>query len=217
MREIHKVLIEDARATHFSDPGNFHHTQNWINGKGPADAEFVPPPVYSMDVALNELEKFMHTEDTMLPLIKTALIHAQFETIHPFLDDNGRTGRMLITFYLWKERLLEKPVLFLSSYLKKYKPVYYQRLTDYRDDNIDKWLEFFLDGVIETSQAAIETVRQITILREQDLLKISTMNKTSSASAIRILPRLFAQPIVTVALIQQWANFNTRTGAQKIN
>lgn len=216
IREIHQELMEDARASQFSDPGNFRHSQNWINGKSPADAEFVPPPVNRMDTALNELEKFIHSEDTMLPLIKTALIHAQFETIHPFLDGNGRTGRMLITFYLWKEGLLEKPVLFLSSYFKKYKKVYYQRLTDYREGNVDKWLEFFLDGVIETSQAAIETVRKITLLRERDIVKISAMNKTSSKSAMKILPKLFAQPIVSVVLIQQWANFNTRTGAQKL-
>ncbi|EKD43590.1 MAG: Filamentation induced by cAMP protein Fic [uncultured bacterium] len=216
IREIHKELMQDARATHFSDPGNFRHSQNWINGKNPADAEFVPPPVKHMDTALNELEKFIHSENTMLPLIKTALIHAQFETVHPFLDGNGRTGRMLITFYLWKEGLLEKPVLFLSSYFKKYKKIYYQRLTDYREGNVNKWLEFFLDGVIETSQAAIETVRKITLLRERDIVKISVMNKTSSVSAMKILPKLFAQPIVTVALIQQWSNFNTRTGAQKL-
>jgi Fic family protein len=169
-----------------------------------------------MNTALHELEKFLHADDTMLPLTKAALIHAQFEIIHPFLDGNGRTGRMLITFYLCKEGLLEKPVLFLSSYFKKYKKVYYQRLTDYRDGNTNKWLVFFLDGVIETAQAAIETVRKITLLRERDIIKISVMNKTSSESAMKILPKLFAQPIVSVALIQKWANFSTRTGAQKL-
>jgi Fic family protein len=149
-------------------------------------------------------------------LIKAAIIHAQFETIHPFLDGNGRTGRMLVTFYLWKEGLLEKPVLYLSSYFKKYKKVYYQRLTDYRENREEKWIDFFLDGVIETSESAINTVREITILREQDITKISKLNKTSSESAMKILPRLFAQPIVTVGTIQEWAGFSTRTGAQKL-
>jgi Fic family protein len=216
MREIHKKLMEKGRKTHFSDPGNFRQSQNWINGKGPSDAEFVPPPVETMHKALQDFENFLHSIDTIPPLIKAAIIHAQFETIHPFLDGNGRTGRMLVTFYLWKEGLLEKPVLYLSSYFKKYKKVYYQRLTDYRENREEKWIDFFLDGVIETSESAINTVREITILREQDITKISKLNKTSSESAMKILPRLFAQPIVTVGTIQEWAGFSTRTGAQKL-
>lgn len=216
IREIHKKLMENGRKTHFSDPGNFRQSQNWINGKGPTDAEFVPPPVETMINALRDLENFLHSADTMPSLTKAAIIHSQFETIHPFLDGNGRTGRMLITFYLWKEGLLEKPVLYLSSYFKKYKKVYYQRLADYREGREEKWIDFFLDGIIETSESAISTVREITILREQDLTKISKLNKTSSESAMNILPRLFAQPIVTVGTIQEWANFNTRTGAQKL-
>ncbi len=216
IREIHAQLMDGARATHFSDPGNFRKTQNWISGKGPADADFVPPPVADMHRSLADLEKFLHAEDIMPPLVKTAFVHAQFETIHPFLDGNGRTGRMLVTFYLWKEGLLEKPVLFLSSYFKKYKKVYYQRLTDYREDKVEKWIEFFLDGIIETAESAIETVRKITALREHDISKISTMNKTASESAMKILPKLFAQPIVTVGIIQKWSGFTTRTGAQKL-
>ena len=216
LREIHEKLMDGARSSHHSDPGNFRKSQNWINGKSPADAEFVPPPVPDMHESLSDLEKFMHAEDTMPSLVKTALIHAQFETIHPFLDGNGRTGRMLVTFYLWKEGLLEKPVLYLSSYFKKYKKVYYQRLTDYREERVEKWIEFFLDGILETAESAIETVKRIAVLREHDIAKISTMNKTSSESAMKILPKLFAQPIVTVAMVQKWVDFTTRTGAQKL-
>jgi Fic family protein len=208
--------MDGARSTHFSDPGNFRKSQNWISGKGPADAEFVPPPAVAIHEALSDLEKFLHAEDIMPALVKTAFIHAQFETIHPFLDGNGRTGRMLVTFYLWKEGLLEKPVLFLSSYFKKYKKVYYQRLTDYREEKVEKWIEFFLDGIIETAESAIETVKKITVLREHDIGNISTMNKTSSESAMKILPKLFAQPIVTVGIVKKWAGFTTRTGAQKL-
>lgn len=212
--EIHeKLMTSGARATHFSDPGNFRKTQNWINGKGPVDAEFVPPPVDNMQQALGDLEKFLHTQDNMPALIKTAIIHAQFETIHPFLDGNGRTGRMLIIFYLYQEKLLEKPVLYLSSYFKKYKKVYYQRLTDYRDNNVEKWVDFFLDGIIETAESAIETVRKITLLREELMIIIGAMNKTSSESAMKILPHLFALPIVSVATVQEWTGF-TRAGAQ---
>jgi Fic family protein len=214
--EIHKELMDSARATHFSDPGNFRQSQNWIGGKGPADADFVPPPLDAMKSALHDFEKFLHAKDDMPPLIKAAIIHAQFETIHPFLDGNGRTGRMLITFYLCLEKLLEKPVLYLSSFVKKYKKIYYQRLTDYRENRAEKWIEFFLDGVIETAEAAINTAKEITRLREQDIAKISKMNKTSSESAMKILQKLFAQPIVTVNTIQDWAGFRTRTGAQKL-
>lgn len=216
MREIHKELMDGARSTHFSDPGNFRKSQNWIGGKGPSDAEFVPPPVPEMHQALGDFEKFLHANISIPPLIQAGLIHSHFETIHPFLDGNGRTGRMLVTFYLWKEGLLERPTLYLSSYFKKYKKVYYQRLTDYREDRVEKWVEFFLDGIIETSESAIETVREITVLREQDIAKISRLNKTSSESAMSILPKLFAQPIVTVATVQKWANFTSRTGAQKL-
>jgi len=216
LREIHQELMAGARATHFSDPGNFRRSQNWIGGRSPMEADFVPPPVPEMHEALSDLEKFLHAEDTMPSLVKTALVHAQFETIHPFLDGNGRTGRMLITFYLWKEGLLERPVLYLSSYFKKYRQVYYQRLTDYREDKVERWVEFFLDGVIETAEAAVETVKKITVLRDRDLGKIGTMNRTSSESAMKILPKLFAQPIVTVGIVQKWAGFTTRTGAQKL-
>jgi Fic family protein len=113
VRELHQRLMDKARSTHFSDPGEFRKSQNWISGTRPDNAKFVPPPVEEMKTALNDFERFIHTEDYNLVLIKAALLHAQFETIHPFLDGNGRTGRMLVTFYLWKERFLEKPVLFL--------------------------------------------------------------------------------------------------------
>lgn len=216
IREIHKQLMEDARATHFSDPGSFRKSQNWIGGKTPSDASFVPPPVDAMNNALSDLEKFMHADDAMPPLIKAALIHSQFETIHPFLDGNGRTGRMLVTFYLCKEKLLEKPIMYLSSYFKKHRKIYYQRLTDYHEGNAEKWIEFFLEGIAETAESAIETAGKITQLREQDMIKISKMNKTSAESAIKILPRLFAQPIVTANVVQEWTGFSTRTGVQKL-
>jgi Fic family protein len=216
IREIHFKLLDNGRTTHFSDPGNFRKSQNWINGKGPADADFVPPTVEAMNDALSDLEKFIHKNDNMPLLIKTALIHSQFETIHPFLDGNGRTGRLMITYYLLNENMLEKPVLYLSSYFKKYKKLYYQRLTDYRDGKIEKWINFFLDGIIEIAESAIETAKEITLLRELDILKIGKLNKSSSETAMHILPKLFAQPIVTASNIQEWTNFSTRAGAQKI-
>ncbi len=215
VKELHKQLMDKARTTHFSDPGEFRKSQNWIGGTRPDNARFVPPPVSQMHVALSDLEKFMHSNDNVFTLIKAALIHAQFETIHPFLDGNGRTGRMLITFYLWKEGYLEKPMLFLSSYFKKHQKVYYERLFGYHFGNVSEWVDFFLDGVIEIANEAIDIVGKITTLREKDMLKIQRLGKRSSESAVLVLPKLYEQPIVNVAIIQKWTGFS-RVGAQSV-
>lgn len=214
VRELHKELMQGARATHYSNPGEFRKSQNWIGGTRPDNARFVPPPVAEMQVSLGELEKFIHSEDAVPPIIKAGLIHAQFETIHPFLDGNGRTGRMLITFYLWKEKFLEKPVLFLSSYFKRHQKVYYDRLAGYHEGQISAWIEFFLDGVVGIANEAIDIVDKITALREKDMAKIQTLGKRASESAMQVLPRLYGQPIVNVATVQKWTGFNTRAGAQ---
>jgi Fic family protein len=213
VRELHKELLHKARTTQYSSPGEFRDSQNWVGGTRPDNARFVPPPVAEMLVSLGELEKFMHAEDTIQTIIKTGLIHAQFETIHPFLDGNGRTGRMLITFYLWKEGFLEKPVLFLSSYFKRHQKIYYEKLEGYHNGNIEEWIDFFLDGVIEIASEAIDIVGKITALREKDMTKIQGLGKRASESAIKVLPRLYGQPIVDVATIQKWTGF-TRAGAQ---
>ncbi len=215
VRELHKKLMDKARATHFSDPGEFRKTQNWIGGTRPDNARFVPPPVPVMNTALRDLEKFMHAETTTLTLISAALVHAQFETIHPFLDGNGRTGRMLITFYLWKEGYLEKPVLFLSSYFKKHQNIYYERLFGYHNGMVSDWIDFFLDGVIEIANEAIAIVGKITALREKDMQKIQKLGTRSSESAAMIMLRLYAQPIVNIALVQEWTGY-TRAGAQRL-
>jgi len=215
LKELHKELMRGARATQFANPGEFRNSQNWVGGTRPSNAHFVPPPVADMERSLNDLEKFLHANDDVLPLIKAGLAHAQFETIHPFLDGNGRTCRMLITFYLWKEHLLEKPVLFLSSYFKKYKKVYYDCLDKYHNGYVEAWIEFFLDGVGEIANEAIHTIFAITKLREQDMLKIQSLSKRSSESAIKVFPQLYRMPIVNVAKIQKWTGF-TRAGAQNL-
>ena len=215
IRELHKELLQKARSSHYSDPGEFRETQNWIDGTRPDNASFVPPPVAEMHRALGELEVFMHAEDAMPTVIKTAIIHAQFETIHPFLDGNGRTGRMLITFYLWKEGYLEKPVLFLSSYFKRHQKLYYEKLKGYHNGEVLPWVDFFLDGVIEIANEAIDTVGKITILRDKDMSKIQALGKRASESAVKVLARLYAQPITTVSFVQKWTGF-TRAGAQTV-
>jgi len=215
VRELHKQLMEKARATHFSDPGEFRKTQNWIGGTNPNNARFVPPNIPDMEKALGDLEKFIHSDDAVAPIIKAGLAHAQFETIHPFLDGNGRTGRMLITFYLWKEGFLEKPVLFLSSFFKKHQKVYYERLENYQYGKVSEWIDFFLDGVIEIANEAIDIVSKITELREKDMEKIQTLGKRASESAVMVLPKLYGQPIVNVKLVREWTGF-TQAGAQKV-
>lgn len=215
VRELHKRLMDKARATHFSDPGEFRRSQNWIGGTRPDNARFVPPPVEEMHKALTDLEKFMHSDDTTLTLIKAALIHAQFETIHPFLDGNGRTGRMLITFYLWKEGFLERPVLFLSSFFKKHQELYYEKLFGCHNGQLQAWVDFFIDGVIEIANEAIDIVGKITVLREADMQKIQKLGTRAAESAAVILPKLYGQPIVNVALIQKWTGY-TRAGAQRV-
>jgi len=215
IRELHKKLMETARTTQFSDPGNFRKSQNWIGGTTPANASFVPPPPQEMKKALDDFERFIHAEDDLLPLLKAGLIHAQFETIHPFLDGNGRTGRLLITFYLWLSKLLEKPVLFLSSYFKKHQQVYYARLNGYHRGKVEQWLDFLLDGVIETAEQAISTAQAITKLRQEDMEKIQALSKTASESGVVVLRKLFALPIVNVNTIKNWTGF-TRQGAQRV-
>jgi Fic family protein len=215
VRELHQQLMHKARATHFSDHGEFRKSQNWIGGTRPDNARFVPPPVDEMNKSLGELEVFIHTDDLTPIVIKAGIIHAQFETIHPFLDGNGRTGRMLITFYLWKEGFLEKPVLFLSAYFKKHQILYYERLFGYHNGNVYDWADFFLDGVIEIANEAIDIVGKITFLREDDIRKLQFLGKRASESAIIVLPKLYGQPIVNNAVIQEWTGF-TRAGAQTV-
>lgn len=215
IKELHGKLMDKARTTHFSDPGEFRKSQNWIGGTRPDNATFVPPPVNEMQKALSDLEKFLYVKDTIPTIIKAGLIHAQFETIHPFLDGNGRTGRMLITFYLWKENFLEKPVLFLSSYFKKHRNLYYEKLLGYHNGRVNDWIDFFLDGVTEIANEAIDIVDKITLLREEDRQKIEKLGTRASQGATMILPKLYGQPIVNVSIIQKWTGF-TRAGSQRV-
>jgi Fic family protein len=210
IRELHKKLMDQARSSHYSSPGEFRKSQNWISGTLPDNASFVPPPIEDMNRSLSDLEKFMHAEDTIMPVIKAGLIHAQFETIHPFLDGNGRSGRMLINFYFWQEKIIEKPVLFLSSYFKKHQKMYYKSLDNYHDGQVDQWIDFFLDGIIAISNEAIQTVSDITVLREKDMSKLHAMGKRSADSSIKVLLKLYQQPIVNVSTIKEWTGFSVQ-------
>lgn len=215
IKEIHEILMSGARKTHFADPGNFRSSQNWIGGTSPKNALFVPPPADDVNRAMGDLENFFHSNDQISPLVKTALIHAQFETIHPFLDGNGRTGRMLITLFLWQTKLLEKPLLFLSSFFNKHRKTYYEKLSNYHVGEVEEWLEFFLEGVCKIAEESVTTVKEITKLREEDLKKIHALGKVESESALKILPELFKTPIINVAKIQEITGYS-RAGAGKV-
>jgi len=215
IREIHSQLMTGARSSHFSDPGEFRKSQNWIGGTKPDDAYFVPPPVDEMFRALYDFEKFLHEEKKILPLIHIGIMHGQFETIHPFLDGNGRTGRLLITLLLCHRKLLERPVLFLSSYFKKHQKIYYQKLDDYHSGNIESWINFFLDGAIETASESIEISRKIRKLRDDDMAKIQALAKRESESGVLMLSHLFGKPIVNTRKVMEWTKF-TRAGAQGV-
>lgn len=214
-REIHEKLMKGARASHFADPGEFRRSQNWIGGTSPMNALFVPPPVHEMHRALNDFERFLHDEKSVLPIIHIALMHAQFETIHPFLDGNGRTGRLLITMLLCHRNLLERPVLFLSSYFKKHQKTYYARLDGYHEGDVCGWLDFFLDGVIETAEDSINISKRIREIRDSDMAKIQALAKRESESGVLVLSRLYANPIVSSRTIMEWTGFS-RAGALKL-
>ena len=216
IREIHAQLMKGARATHFADPGKFRISQNWIGGTRPDNASFVPPTPDEMQRSLNDYEKFLHDEQGTLPLIHAALAHAQFETIHPFLDGNGRTGRLIVTMLLCHRNMLERPVLFLSAYFKKHQKAYYERLHGYHDGNIDNWLDFFLDGVIETANNSIAASKKITDLRGDDMAKIQALAKRESESGIVVLRKLYSQPIVSAKNVADWTGFTTKGGRKVI-
>lgn len=215
IRELHERLMDGARSTHNSYPGEFRRTQNWIGGTRPDNARFVPPPVSEMTRALYDLENFIHADDDRFPaLIRAGLLHAQFETIHPFTDGNGRTGRMLVTMYLWHQGLLAVPVLYLSTYFKRHQEVYYQKLNGYHSEQgaIDEWLEFFLDGVIEVARSAIDTCGRIAALREVDMRKVQALGKATAPKTLDMLRLLYRMPTVGVADVMRETGY-TRQGS----
>lgn len=214
IKEVHKVLLTGARGAAFPYPGEFRKAQNWIMGTNPADARFVPPPPEHVLSAMGDLEKFFYSHEEVPVLIKVALIHSQFETIHPFIDGNGRTGRLLITFYLCQQNVLEKPVLYLSEYFKKHREFYFSMLDEYRKGDITSWLEFFLKGVVIVAKEAIETSDKIIDLREKDLHKVLGLGRASKNATI-LLKNLYKLPIINVRKIQEFTGLS-REAANKL-
>jgi Fic family protein len=205
IREIHKKLLNGVRGSDRT-PGEFRKTQNWLGSSGCtlAQATFVPPPVVEMHNALDNLEKFLHQKDSFPALIYCGLAHAQFETIHPFLDGNGRVGRLLITFLLCQREILQKPLLYLSHYLKFHRAEYYDRLMAVRTEgNWEEWLKFFLRGIFEVSESATSTARSILNLREQHRELIGK-EINNSGYGLRLLDLLFEKPIINIPLVEEY-------------
>ena len=197
IKEIHKILLQGVRGE-YKEPGEFKKSQNWVGGSTIERASFVPCPPQEVISALDNMEKFLHYNSRIPILIKTGLIHAQFENIHPFLDGNGRIGRLLITFYLCQQKALDKPLLYLSGFFKKYRQDYYDRLNAVHEkDDIEGWLKFFLDGVAITANQAVETSKKIIKLRKEDIKKISTLGR-STPKATLLFDYLFHTPTLTV-------------------
>lgn len=185
IREIHSKLMDNARGGH-KQPGEFRASQNWIGGSRPGNARFVPPSPELLMECLDKFEKFLHDDKIKLPiLIKAALVHVQFETIHPFLDGNGRLGRLLITFMLYVEGLLKEPLLYLSLYFKANREAYYDHLQSVRETgNWEAWIAFFLNGVIDTSNQATDAAQRIIKLFNTDLMQINNSGQSTAATLL---------------------------------
>jgi Fic family protein len=204
IKEIHAELLKGVRGSRLT-PGELRRSQNWIGPAGSTlrNATFVPPPPAEVPNALGQLETFLHQQDELPLLVKIGLAHAQFETIHPFLDGNGRVGRLLITFLLCERKVLHKPVLYLSHFFKQHRQLYYERLQAVRDaGDFEGWLSFFLQGVAEVSAQAALTARHILELRENHRRIITDTFGRAAGNGHRVLDRLFEHPIVTVKDVQ---------------
>jgi len=214
IREIHAELMRNVRGQH-KDPGEFRRSQNWIalGARTPIDrATFVPPPVHEMTAALDDFEKYLHAERALPVLVHCGIAHAQFETIHPFLDGNGRVGRLLISFLLVHRGVMHRPLLYLSHFFKANQTEYYARLMAVREaGDWEGWLTFFLQGVAETSMDATETAKRIVSMREAHRALIQ---EGMSPNGLRLLDLLFKRPLVNIALVEDRLNLAFVTAAK---
>ena len=199
IREIHAVLPGGARGE-AKNPGEFRQSQNWIGTQGSSlqTARYIPPNVEDMQVAVSELEKYINSDDSLDVLIQASLIHYQFETIHPFLDGNGRVGRLLITLFLMEKQALGSPSLYISYYLKKNRIEYYDRMSEVRNkDNYEQWIKFFLRAVRESADESVETIKKLSALHEQNLAVIESMGRAAKNARI-LFSYLEQHPIIDI-------------------
>jgi Fic family protein len=203
IREMHAILLSRGRGSEKS-PGEFRRSQNWIGGTRPGNAHFVPPPPQYVQDCMSDLERFLHNEGNPYPaLIKAALAHVQFETIHPFLDGNGRIGRLLIAFILHHDGLLSQPLLYLSLYFKQHRSEYYRLLDIVRmEGDWEAWLDFFLEGVEQTASNAVETARRLLSLFQRDEQVIQKAGRSAS-TLLRVFRVLCERPLVTLNQVRE--------------
>lgn len=208
IRETHQVLLQGVRGEK-KQPGEFRNSQNWIGGATLNDALFIPPVHSSVPELMSDIEKFLHNEEIYFPeLLKIALVHYQFETIHPFLDGNGRVGRLMIPLYLVDKGILKKPILYLSDFLENHRALYYGNLMNVRDRNdITQWFKFFLVGIIETAKKGILTFDGILQLQKQNDLKIQSMG-SRAAKAQKVTNYLYQRPVINVEKVSQIAEIS---------
>ena len=209
IRATHKTLLQGVRGKH-KLPGEFRSSQNWIGGASINDATFIPPIHSDINEYMGDLENFAHNSESFFPdLLKIALIHYQFETIHPFLDGNGRVGRLMITLYLVEKGILKKPVLYLSDFFERNRILYYDNLTRVREkDDLTQWIKFFLVGVIETAKSSISTFDSILKLQKEVEVKIQTFGSRSHNAQL-ILNHLFQRPIIDAQKVKELTNLSS--------
>ncbi|MBL6955682.1 MAG: Fic family protein [Chlorobium phaeobacteroides] len=211
LKEVHKILLAKGRGSE-KTPGEFRRSQNWIGGTRPGNASFVPPPPEMVMECMGKLELFLHDQPEPTPvLIKAALAHVQFETIHPFLDGNGRLGRLLITMLLCERKVLHEPLLYLSLYLKTHRKTYYELLDTVRfKGDWEAWLDFFAEAVIATATQAVETAQQLVNLSNQDREKITGLGR-AAASILEVHRALIEHPIATSTSLVKKTGFTPAT------
>lgn len=200
IKETHAVLMDGVRGQEKS-PGEFRRSQNWIGGSGSSlkNARYIPPNVEDMENAMSSLEKYMNDDDSLDPLIQVALIHYQFETTHPFLDGNGRVGRLLITLYLMEKKILSTPALYISYYLKMNRIEYYDRMTQIRKTgDYEQWVLFFLHALTASAEDAIETIDRLTSLHQHSMEKISALSPRQQINVTKLFSYLERNPIIEV-------------------
>ena len=217
IKETHKILLQGVRGE-YKQPGEFRKSQNWIGGASINDATFIPPVHTSVGELMSDLEKFTHNQDFHFPdLLKIGIIHYQFETIHPFLDGNGRVGRLLITLYLVNKEILKKPILYLSDFFENNKSLYYDNLMRVRShDDIKQWIKFFLVGIIETAKKGVTTFNEILKLKQNSELNIQTLGSRAN-NAQKILQYLLTRPVIDAKKVEEVAEVSNRTAYNLIS
>ena len=214
IREMHARLLAQGRGAEKS-PGEFRRTQNWIGGTRPGNAHFVPPPPQHVDACMAALERFLHEEKTPYPvLVRAALAHVQFETIHPFLDGNGRIGRLLIAFILHHDGVLTRPLLYLSLYFKQHRAEYYRLLDRVRlEGEWEAWVDFFLEGVEHVASGAVDTARRLVGLFDEDRRRVQVLGRIA-ATTLRVFGVLCQRPLVTLNHVRDGSGISFPSAAK---